>query len=170
VRGETSGRDDDIDRTDPKRALDGVDAVELTCHLAELVRAHRSPQVGQRDAQQGSLVALSAVQAGRELDHPRIGVRAAWPVWALGNHDIMRLATRFDQDGRGPLRARVAAMMLLTLRGTALLYHGDEIGMTNLAVPARDAVDIDGRDGARTPMQWSRDPTAGFPGRTTLRG
>jgi len=86
----------------------------------------------------------------------------AWPVWALGNHDIMRLATRYDEDGRGPLRARVAAMMLLTLRGTPLLYYGDEIGMTNVAVPARDAVDIDGRDGARTPMQWSPGPNAGF--------
>jgi len=53
-------------------------------------------------------------------------------------------------------------MMLLTLRGTPLLYYGDEIGMTNVAVPARDAVDIDGRDGARTPMQWSPGPNAGF--------
>ena len=79
----------------------------------------------------------------------------AWPVWALGNHDITRLATRYDQDGRGPSRARLAAMMLLTLRGTPLLYYGDEIGMTNVAVPAGDAVDIDGRDAVRTPMQWS---------------
>jgi alpha-glucosidase len=86
----------------------------------------------------------------------------AWPVWALGNHDIMRLATRYDQDGRGPARARVAAMLLLTLRGTPLLYYGDEIGMTNVAVPAGDAVDIDGRDGVRTPMQWSPGPNAGF--------
>jgi alpha-glucosidase len=85
-----------------------------------------------------------------------------WPVWALGNHDIMRLATRYDQDGRGQLRARVAAMMLLTLRGTPLLYYGDEIGMTNVAVAAGDVVDIDGRDGARTPMQWSAGPNAGF--------
>jgi alpha-glucosidase len=86
----------------------------------------------------------------------------ASPVWALGNHDIMRLATRYDQDDRGQLRARVAAMMLLTLRGAPLLYYGDEIGMTNVAAPAGDAVDIDGRDGARTPMQWSPGPNAGF--------
>ena len=59
----------------------------------------------------------------------------AWPVWALGNHDIMRLATRYGQDGRGPLRARAAAMMLLTLRGTPLLYYGDEIGMTDVSIP-----------------------------------
>jgi alpha-glucosidase len=86
----------------------------------------------------------------------------AWPVWALGNHDIMRLAGRYDQDRRGRLRARVAAMMLLTLRGTPLLYYGDEIGMTNVAVPPGDGVDINGRDGARTPMQWSPGPNAGF--------
>jgi alpha-glucosidase len=86
----------------------------------------------------------------------------AWPVWALGSHDIVRLATRYDQDGRGPSRARLAAMMLLTLRGTPLLYYGDEIGMTNVAVPAGDAVDIDGRDAVRTPMQWSPGLNAGF--------
>jgi len=74
----------------------------------------------------------------------------------------MRLATRYDEDGRGPLRARVAAMMLLTLRGTPLLYYGDEIGMTNVAVHAGDAVDIDGRDGVRTPMQWNPGANAGF--------
>ena len=61
-------------RTDPERPLNCVDAVELARDLAEHGRAHRSPQVGQRDAQGGSIVALGVVQAGRELDDPRIGV------------------------------------------------------------------------------------------------
>ena len=53
-------------------------------------------------------------------------------------------------------------MLLLTLRGTALLYYGDEIGMTDVVVPPESTVDPDGRDPVRTPMQWDSGPTAGF--------
>ena len=53
-------------------------------------------------------------------------------------------------------------MMLLTLRGTALIYYGDEIGMSDVPVPPEAAADPDGRDGARTPMQWAPGPAAGF--------
>jgi alpha-glucosidase len=73
----------------------------------------------------------------------------AWPNWVLGNHDRGRIASRV-----GPAQARVAAMLLLTLRGTPTLYYGDEIGMTDVPVH-RD--DPDGRDPERTPMQWTRD-------------
>jgi alpha-glucosidase len=74
---------------------------------------------------------------------------AAWPNWVLGNHDRPRIAGRV-----GPAQARVAAMLLLTLRGTPTLYYGDEIGMTD--VPIR-RYDPGGRDGERTPMQWTAD-------------
>ena len=93
----------------------------------------------------------------------------AWPVYALGNHDLSRLASRYNHDGRGAARARLAAMLLLTLRGTALLYYGDEIGMTDVAVPPEQTVDPDGRDPVRTPMQWDSGPAAGFgPGQSWL--
>jgi alpha-glucosidase len=84
----------------------------------------------------------------------------------LGNHDRPRVASRV-----GPAQARVAAMLLLTLRGTPTLYYGDEIGMTNVAIPperVRDPLERNvpgmglGRDPARTPMQWSAAPNAGF--------
>jgi alpha-glucosidase len=97
----------------------------------------------------------------------------AWPNWVLGNHDQHRIASRI-----GRAQARVAAMLLLTLRGTPTLYYGDEIGMVDVAVPAgevRDPVERRlpglglGRDGQRTPMQWSAEPNAGFtPGRPWL--
>ena len=88
----------------------------------------------------------------------------AWPIYALGNHDVRRLASRYD-DGISPgARARLAAMMLLTLRGTPLLYYGDEIGMTDVAVPPALTHDPDGRDPVRTPMQWDAGPAAGFSG------
>jgi alpha-glucosidase len=90
----------------------------------------------------------------------------AWPNWVLGNHDRPRVASRVGQD-----QARVAAMLLLTLRGTPTLYYGDEIGMHQVAIApdqARDPFERNvpgigvGRDGCRTPMQWSAAPYAGF--------
>ncbi len=87
-----------------------------------------------------------------------------WPNWVLGNHDKSRVASRV-----GPAQARVAAMMLLTLRGTPTLYYGDEIGMRDVPIPAervRDPFERNvpglglGRDPERTPMQW--DGGTGF--------
>jgi alpha-glucosidase len=87
----------------------------------------------------------------------RLLPRHAWPDYTLSNHDRPRAASRY-----GPLRARVAALMLLTLRGTPFIYYGEEIGMTDVAVPPERVVDVDGRDGERTPMQWDATPSAGF--------
>jgi glycosidase len=88
----------------------------------------------------------------------------AWPNYVLGNHDEIRLATRF-----GPERARVAAMLLLTLRGTPTLYYGDELGIEQFPIAPEDQQDPWaihepqlGRDGCRTPMQWDSSPSAGF--------
>lgn len=89
----------------------------------------------------------------------------AWPSWALGNHDQSRLASRV-----GEAQARVAAMLLLTLRGTPTLYYGDEIGMRDVDIPLeqrRDPVEFreatgPGRDPARTPMRWEASDGAGF--------
>ena len=89
-----------------------------------------------------------------------------WPNWVLGNHDKPRLATRI-----GDAQARVAAMLLLTLRGTPTMYYGDEIGMRDVALSGeqiQDPLEKNvpgeglGRDPARTPMQWDASPHAGF--------
>jgi alpha-glucosidase len=89
-----------------------------------------------------------------------------WPNWVLGNHDQPRIASRV-----GLAQARVAAMLLLTVRGTPTLYYGDEIGMQNVAIPPERVQDPFerrvpglgfGRDPERTPMQWSTAPNAGF--------
>jgi alpha-glucosidase len=90
----------------------------------------------------------------------------AWPNWVLGNHDRHRLASRL-----GAAQARVAAMLLLTLRGTPTLYYGDEIGMHDVAIPpelVQDPWEKNvpgiglGRDPERTPMQWDSSAQAGF--------
>ena len=81
----------------------------------------------------------------------------AWPDYTLSNHDRPRAASRY-----GPHRTRVAALMLLTLRGTPFIYYGEEIGMTDVPIPRERVVDVDGRDPERTPMQWDATPNAGF--------
>ena len=88
----------------------------------------------------------------------------AWPNWVLGNHDRLRIATRVGRE-----QARLAQMLLLTLRGTPTCYYGDEIGMQNVAIPPEQLQDPQGkddprhsRDPQRTPMQWDESANAGF--------
>ena len=77
---------------------------------------------------------------------------SAVPVWALSNHDVVRFPTRIcDEDDA---KVRCALLALFTLRGTAVLYYGDELGMRQVEVPSDRALDVHGRDGARTPMPW----------------
>ncbi len=93
--------------------------------------------------------------------------KGAWPNWVLGNHDNGRVASRL-----GAAQARVAAMFLLTARGTPTLFQGDEIGLENGVIPpdrVRDPQEKNepglpghNRDIARTPMQWDASPGAGF--------
>ncbi|HET7473595.1 MAG TPA: alpha-amylase family glycosyl hydrolase [Candidatus Limnocylindrales bacterium] len=88
----------------------------------------------------------------------------AWPDYTLSNHDNPRAVSRYA-DGdleRGRRRARLAALMILTLRGTPFLYYGEEIGMADGPIPAERVVDVAGRDPERTPMQWDATPSAGF--------
>jgi alpha-glucosidase len=91
----------------------------------------------------------------------------ASPVWTASNHDISRFPTRWG--GGDERKARLALLVLATLPGTTTFYYGDEIAMTDVAVPGelrRDrftpGVGTEGRDAERTPMQWDASPSAGF--------
>src|SRR4029079_9230893 len=130
----------------------GVDELHLAFNFvflfAELTAATLAPVVARTE----------------ELLPPR-----AWPVWTLGNHDVTRFPTRWGQGDER--RARVALMLLLTLRGTPVLYYGDEIAMPEAAIPEERIVDPvglrrepgrPGRDGARTPMPWTGEAGAGL--------
>jgi alpha-glucosidase len=84
----------------------------------------------------------------------------------MGNHDRPRVVSRLGNE-----QARVAALLLLTLRGTPTLYYGDEIGMWDVPIPFDEVKDPQGlnmpdknlsRDPCRTPMQWSAEKYAGF--------
>jgi alpha-glucosidase len=91
---------------------------------------------------------------------------AAWDARGIAGYVDRYLATRV-----GPAQARVAAMLLLTLPGTAVLYQGDELGLGDVPLPPEEAPDPvarlmpgRGRDPQRTPMPWDAGPGAGFTG------
>ncbi len=123
---------------------------------------------------------MTAIQRWEHLLDDR-----AWPNYVLNNHDAIRSATRYHAlishpqfsalrlgAGEDDARLKVAAVLLLTLRGTPFLYYGEEIGMRDLPIRRREEVQdplgkrfwplIKGRDGCRAPMQWEPGPTAGF--------
>ncbi|WP_036534987.1 alpha-amylase family glycosyl hydrolase [Oceanobacter kriegii] len=88
-----------------------------------------------------------------------------WPCYTLSNHDVKRHISRYAASERTPWRARLLATMLLTLRGTPVLYYGEEIGMPEQRVPRKQLQDpvglhywplFPGRDGCRRPMMWSK--------------
>jgi len=91
----------------------------------------------------------------------RLAVRTVWPSWFLSNHDHSRVATRYDEGGHGPARARAAAMLVLGLRGTAFLFQGEELGLPDAVVPPGRRVDVGGRDPERAPIPWEPPSVAG---------
>lgn len=92
------------------------------------------------------------------------------PSWSLSNHDVVRFPTRLADDD--PQRAKLMLALLLSLRGAAFLYQGDELGLPHADVPFERLRDPEaiafwpsgiGRDGARTPMPWLQHANmAGF--------
>ncbi|HEY5796196.1 MAG TPA: alpha-amylase family glycosyl hydrolase [Bosea sp. (in: a-proteobacteria)] len=106
--------------------------------------------------------ALADLITGYEAALPR----GAWPNWVLGNHDRPRVASKL-----GEAQARIAAMLVLTLRGTPTLYYGDELGLSDARIPPDQIQDPRelrepglglGRDPVRTPLPWDASDNAGF--------
>ena len=113
---------------------------------------------------------LSAPKFRHQIDS--IESSGEWPVFVITNHDMERSYNRYGDGVHNDQIAKLMAALYLTLRGTAVMYYGEEIGMRNND-PTRleDVLDplgrMDwpknkGRDGERTPMQWSDSPNAGF--------
>lgn len=83
----------------------------------------------------------------------------SWPNWVLSNHDYPRIASKIGRN-----QAKVAAFLMLTSRGTPIIYYGDEIGMQDTCIAKNEIKDLAEakRDPHRTPMQWSSESNAGF--------
>ena len=111
------------------------------------------------------------IEDARRLIDPR----GAWPTWVLSNHDNPRHRTRYDRSAaragedpataarRSEARARAAAVLLLTLRGTPFIYQGDELGLADADIPEDRRVDPGGRDGCRAVMPWNDSGNHGWP-------
>jgi len=95
-----------------------------------------------------------------------------WPTYVIGNHDMERSYVRYGDGKHNDQIAKLMAALYLTLRGTPVMYYGEELGMTNNNPTRKEDVKdpmgitgwptYKGRDGERTPMQWSDGPNAGF--------
>jgi len=95
-----------------------------------------------------------------------------WPTYVIGNHDMARSYVRYGDGQHNDEIAKLMAALYLTLRGTPIMYYGEELGMTNNDPTRREDVKdpmgitgwprYKGRDGERTPMQWDTSPNAGF--------
>lgn len=84
---------------------------------------------------------------------------AAWPSYVLSNHDNPRHRTRY---GGSEARARSAAVLLLTVRGTPFLYQGEELGLEDAVIEPGAEIDPGGRDGCRAPVPWTVEAPHGW--------
>jgi alpha-glucosidase len=98
-------------------------------------------------------------------------VSEGWPCWAISNHDVERVLTRWGNGNASPKLANLLTAMVCSLRGSVCVYQGEELGLTEAHVPfeaLRDPYGITfwpnfkGRDGCRTPMPWDASTFAGF--------
>jgi alpha-glucosidase len=115
---------------------------------------------------------LSAEKFTRHVIESDKHTDIGWPVYLLSNHDRTRHLSRFADGLHNNAIAKQLAAMTLTLRGTPILYYGEEIGMTTQdpvrLEDVKDPIgrlfwpDFKGRDGSRTPMQWNSSQYSGF--------
>jgi len=115
---------------------------------------------------------LSASEFREKIEAIENNSAHGWPVFVLSNHDIRRWLDRYGDGTHNPQIAKLMSALYLTLRGTPIMYYGEEIGMTNTdptrLEDVRDVVGkkgwpkVKGRDGERTPMQWNDTINFGF--------
>jgi alpha-glucosidase len=113
---------------------------------------------------------LSAAEFRRQI--AAVDSAGGWPVFVLSNHDIERSSVRYGDGKNNRAIEKLMASLYLTLRGTPIMYYGEEIGMENNDPKRKEDVkdpigrvgwpEEKGRDGERTPMQWDDSPNAGF--------
>ena len=115
---------------------------------------------------------FSAAHIRRQVEEFEARVKGGWASWSVGNHDSMRVMSRWGGAQPSPALAPLVLAMQLSLKGTPCLYQGDELALTEADVPFELLQDpygitfwpeFKGRDGCRTPMPWTADaPNAGF--------
>jgi alpha-glucosidase len=114
---------------------------------------------------------FSAAHIRTQVEDFEARVRGGWASWSVGNHDSVRVMTRWGGAHPTPALAKLVLAMQLSLKGTPCLYQGDELALVEADVPYELLQDpygitfwpeFKGRDGCRTPMPWTAQPNAGF--------
>ncbi|WP_016956037.1 alpha-amylase family glycosyl hydrolase [Catenovulum agarivorans] len=98
-------------------------------------------------------------------------ITGGWPCWAIGNHDVVRVRNRWGGDKGSLAQTKLYHTLLLSLKGSACLYQGDELALPQADIEYVDLCDpygirfwprFKGRDGCRTPMPWNEQLNCGF--------
>jgi alpha-glucosidase len=155
-----------------KRMREVADGAGERMLLAEISCDHQVERMAEYTTAGRLHTAYSFALQGPRLDGRQIdaavreaGAGDSWPTWSFSSHDVRRVASRWDAEN-DPARLRMLQALLLCLRGTIVLYQGEELGLPHADVPRerlRDPESIRfwphhrGRDGARTPMPWRED-------------
>lgn len=115
---------------------------------------------------------LSGTYIRKTLETLEAGLGQGWPCWSIGNHDVPRVMTRWGGVEQSPELAKTLNALLLSLRGSACSYQGEELGLTEAIIQQHELQDpygiafwprFKGRDGCRTPMPWlANSKGAGF--------
>ncbi|MDO6678910.1 alpha-glucosidase [Pseudomonadota bacterium] len=115
---------------------------------------------------------FSAAYIRQTVEELEASIGDGWPCWAIGNHDVQRVATRWGKGETNPAMVKMLNAMLFSLRGSVCSYQGEELGLTEAPIEFSELQDpfgitfwpmFKGRDGCRTPIPWSKDhQQAGF--------
>jgi alpha-glucosidase len=113
----------------------------------------------------------SAAHVRRTVEMLEARMTGGWPCWAISNHDVKRVLTRWGGDGPSPQLAKLLTALVASLRGSVCIYQGEELGLPEAELQFNELRDpygiafwpnFKGRDGCRTPMPWSNGNGAGF--------
>ncbi|MFC3670277.1 alpha-glucosidase [Novosphingobium pokkalii] len=158
-----------VDSYPGERVLLGENAISTIADLRRVYGAKGDEINLPMDFLYKDVSSLDAATFKARIDEAELGLDGLPPVFHFSNHDTSRQRTRFGDGVHDEAIAKITAAMTLTLRGTALMYYGEELGMADL--PANVLKDVplgpkrkvaDKRDPERSPMQWTDGPGAGF--------
>ncbi len=158
-----------IDSYPGQRVLLGENAISSIADLRRVYGAKGDEINLPMDFLYKDVPTLDAAKFKARIDEAELGLDGLPPVFHFSNHDSTRQRTRFGDGVHDEAIAKLTGAMTLTLRGTALMYYGEELGMADL--PADVLRDFplgskrqvaDKRDPVRSPMQWTGAPGAGF--------
>jgi alpha-glucosidase len=114
---------------------------------------------------------FSAAYIRGTVENLEAQMREGWPCWAISNHDVERVLSRWGNGDKSVRMAGLLTAMVCSLRGSVCVYQGEELALTEADVPFESLQDpygitfwpnFKGRDGCRTPLPWNDSANAGF--------